>query len=78
MIRIEVVLAGSSKKVEGTIPALQTELSTRLEKFKPTIRIRHGSTGSISVTGSKDEDEHEAIMELIQSVWEDDTLTFES
>ncbi|WOO48813.1 DinI-like family protein [Hafnia alvei] len=35
-------------------------------------RIAFSSMNSIQVTGIKDETKHEHIMELIQSVWEDD------
>ncbi|MEY2343750.1 DinI family protein [Proteus mirabilis] len=36
-------------------------------------RIAFSSMNTIQVTGVKDEAKHEHIMELIQSVWEDDS-----
>lgn len=78
MIRIDLVLVGTTKKLERTIDALQKELLSRLSSYNPDIKIKCGTTSDLTVSGTKDETEHENIMSIIQAVWEDDTWIPES
>lgn len=73
MIRIDVVIGSTSGRSDRVIEALRDQLSECLSVFAPEIRIKTGSANSLSVSGVNDDTEREAVMSIIQSVWEDDS-----
>ncbi|ATM99878.1 DinI family protein [Proteus sp. GOKU] len=73
-MRVEILFNKQSKITDSLFPLLEHELRKKIIPEYPDMqfRIAFSSMNSIQVTGIKDETKHEHIMELIQSVWEDD------
>ncbi|MDR0217649.1 MAG: DinI family protein [Enterobacteriaceae bacterium] len=74
-MRIEILFDKRAKVSESTLSALENELKKRiLPQYPDThFRIATSSNTSVKITGSKNSDEHDQVMELIQNVWEDDS-----
>ncbi|WP_246432528.1 DinI-like family protein [Xenorhabdus indica] len=75
MMRIEILFDKRANVSESVMSALENELKKKiLPQYPEThFRIAVSSNTSVKVTGSKNSSEHNQIMELIQSVWEDDS-----
>ncbi|MBC8946015.1 DNA damage-inducible protein [Xenorhabdus indica] len=74
-MRIEILFDKRANVSESVMSALENELKKKiLPQYPEThFRIAVSSNTSVKVTGSKNSSEHNQIMELIQSVWEDDS-----
>lgn len=74
-MRVEILLDKETKVPERVIAALSEQvkkcLSPQFEKF--TLRIAKSSSSAVQVTGTKSSDDHSKVMEILQSVWEDDS-----
>ncbi|PHM31085.1 DinI-like family protein [Xenorhabdus innexi] len=74
-MRVEILFDKRANVSESVMSALENELKKKiLSEYPDThFRIALSSNTSVKVTGSKNSSEHDQIMELIQSVWEDDS-----
>lgn len=74
-MRVEILFSRQSKIKDSLFPLLEQELRKKIIPDYPDMkfRIAFSSMDSIRVSGIKDETEHNLVMELIQSVWEDDS-----
>ncbi|CEE92363.1 DinI-like protein in retron EC67 [Xenorhabdus nematophila str. Anatoliense] len=74
-MRVEILFDKRANVSEVTMSSLESELKKRiLPQYPDThFRIAISSSTSVRVTGTKNSSEHDHIMELIQSVWEDDS-----
>ncbi len=74
-MRIEILFDKRANVSESVMSALENELKKKILPQYPEMhfRIAVSSNTSVKVTGSKNSSEHNQIMELIQSVWEDDS-----
>ncbi|WP_340611627.1 DinI-like family protein [Xenorhabdus bharatensis] len=75
MMRVEILFDKRANVSESVMSALESELKKKILPQYPdtNFRIALSSNTSVKVTGSKNSSEHDQIMELIQSVWEDDS-----
>lgn len=73
MIRIDVVIGKAAEQTDKVTEALRIQLEERLSEFAPVIHIKTGAVSSLSVSGARDSTEREAVMTMIQQVWEDDS-----
>ncbi|MFN6885184.1 DinI-like family protein, partial [Proteus mirabilis] len=75
IMRVEILFNKQSNVTDSLFPLLEHELRKKIIPIYPDMqfRIAFSSMNTIQVTGVKDEAKHEHIMELIQSVWEDDS-----
>lgn len=71
MIHIDVVIA--AEQSEKLTNALRVQLEECLSEFTPVIRVKTGAVSSLNVSGVKDDSEREAVMLMIQQIWEDDS-----
>ncbi|WP_244967821.1 DinI-like family protein [Xenorhabdus budapestensis] len=75
MMRVEILFDKRANVSESVMSALENELKKKILPQYPDTRFRIAvsSNTSVKVTGNKNSNEHNQIMELIQSVWEDDS-----
>lgn len=73
MIHIDVIIEKAAEQSERVVEALRVQLAERLSGFAPVICVKTGAVGSLSVSGVKDAAEREAVMSIIQLLWEDDS-----
>ncbi|AYA40794.1 DinI family protein [Xenorhabdus nematophila] len=74
-MRVEILFDKRANVSEVTMSLLESELKKRILPQYPDMhfRVAISSSTSVRVTGTKNSSEHDHIMELIQSVWEDDS-----
>ncbi|CAM3471975.1 DinI-like family protein [Xenorhabdus nematophila] len=74
-MRVEILFDKRANVSEVTMSSLESELKKRiLPQYPDThFRIAISSNTSVRVTGTKNSNEHDHMMELIQNVWEDDS-----
>lgn len=76
MLRVEVLFDSKQIKAmkSGTLTALENEISRRLSSTYPdmAVRVAASSSASLSVTGTKNDQDKERVMSLLEDIWEDD------
>lgn len=74
-MRIEIMINKQQKISQNILTALETELYRNFLPVYPdtTIRIREGTANGVVLSGVRQDDEKENVMDILQSVWEDDS-----
>mgnify|MGYP000849036893 FL=1 len=74
-MRIEIMIDKEQKISQALLEALESELYRNLRSLYPktAIRIRKGSANGIELSGVKQAEDKERVMEILQQVWEDDS-----
>ena len=74
-MRIEIMIDKEQKVSQATLDALECELIKHIQPQYPhmAIRIRKGSANGIELSGLRMDQDKENVMNILQSVWEDDS-----
>lgn len=74
-MRIEIMIDKEQKISHALLEALESELYRNLRPLYPktAIRIRKGSANGIELSGVRQAEDKERVMEILQQVWEDDS-----
>ncbi len=74
-MRIEIMIDKEQKISQALLEALESELYRNLRPLFPktAIRIRKGSANDIELSGVRQAEDKERVMEILQQVWEDDS-----
>ncbi|NIG15841.1 DinI-like family protein [Pantoea sp. Cy-640] len=74
-MRIEIMIDKEQKISQGILTALEAELYKNLLPVYPktNIRIRKGTANGVELSGLKLDAEKKNVMDILQSVWEDDS-----
>jgi len=72
-MRIEIMIDKEQKISQALLEALESELYRNLRPLFPktAIRIRKGSANDIELSGVRQAEDKERVMEILQQVWED-------
>lgn len=74
-MRIEIMIDKEQKISQATLDALESELLKNLLPLYPktAIRIRKGSANGIELSGIRQDEEKKNVMDILQTVWQDDS-----
>lgn len=74
-MRIEIMIDKEQKISQSTLDALESELLKNLHPQYPrmAIRIRKGSANGVELSGLRMDEDKKNVMDILQSVWEDDS-----
>lgn len=74
-MRIEILFDEHNKPPSKMIEALRVEIEKKLTPLYPKfgLRIANSTSNLIQVTGTKNAAEHDEVISVIQSIWEDDS-----
>jgi DNA-damage-inducible protein I len=74
-MRIEIMIDKEQKISQGILAALEAELYRNLLPTYPntSIRIRKGTANGVELSGLKLDADKKNVMDILQSVWEDDS-----
>jgi len=74
-MRIEIMIDKEQKISQALLEGLESELYRNLRPLFPktAIRIRKGSANGIELSGVRQSEDKERVMEILQQVWEDDS-----
>lgn len=74
-MRIEILFDEHNKPPSKMIEALRGEIEKKLTPLYPKfgLRIANSTSSLIQVTGTKNAAEHDEVISVIQSIWEDDS-----
>lgn len=74
-MRIEIMIDKEQKVSQATLDALESELIKHIQPQYPNmaIRIRKGSANGIELSGLRMDEDKKNVMNILQSVWENDS-----
>lgn len=74
-MRIEIMINKEQKISQDILAALEAELYKNFLPIYPdtSIRIRKGSANGVVLSGVRQDDDKKNVMDILQSVWEDDS-----
>lgn len=78
-MRIEIMINKEQKISPGILDALEAELYKNFLPIYPdtSIRIRTGSANGVVLSGVRQDDDKKNVMDILQSVWEDDSWQYQ-
>lgn len=78
-MRIEIMINKQQKISQDILAALEAELYRNFLPVYPdtTISIREGSASGVTLSGVRQDDDKKNVMDILQSVWEDDSWQYQ-
>lgn len=78
-MRIEIMINKEQKISTEILSALEAELYKNFLPIYPdtSIRIRKGSANGVVLSGVRQDDDKNNVMDILQTVWEDDSWQYQ-
>jgi len=78
-MRIEIMINKEQKISTEILSALEAELYKNFLPIYPdtSIRIRKGSVNGVVLSGVRQDDDKKNVMDILQTVWEDDSWQYQ-